>query len=172
MTDQDTKQILEAIAAQSEKIATINDTIAVQSEKIATINDTIAVQSEKIATINDTIAAQSEKITKIDKTIAAQGEKIAAHDKSIATLSAAITASSARVAEEFTDFKREVRTRFEDVEKRLDALEDGMQGANRSLDLLIENDVKGHGNITLTRPEYDAMVKVVDLPNRFAESSV
>lgn len=44
---------------------------------------------------------------------------------------------------------------------------ESMLGVARFIDKRLEEEARGENNIPLTRPEYDAVVEEVDLPNRF-----
>jgi hypothetical protein len=69
--------------------------------------------------------------------------------------------------ERMANLTQEVRSRFDKVELRLDSLEESVGAMSRALDTITEGDVLGKEHITLTRPEYDALVTVAHLPNRF-----
>jgi hypothetical protein len=69
------------------------------------------------------------------------------------------------------EFMKETRTRFDGVDRRLDSLEETVGAMSTSLDTLLEGDVLGKDHITLTRPEYNSLMHVANLPNRFEESA-
>jgi len=78
-----------------------------------------------------------------------------------------ILAAIAAQTDQFTGFRDEVRGRFDQVESQLSVLDDNMKALNSTIDTLIEGDTLGKEHITLTRGEYDALVKAAGISNRF-----
>lgn len=74
------------------------------------------------------------------------------------------------IGEDLTEFKAEVRSGFEGIDRRLVSLEDKGDGIEKSLDEILDGNVLGKNHITLTRPEYDTMVESLHLPNRFQDA--
>ena len=62
---------------------------------------------------------------------------------------------------------KEMRTRFDDVDRRLDAVEENGKATSAAFDTLLEGDELGNDHIMLTRPEYNSLMEVAHLPNRF-----
>ncbi len=66
---------------------------------------------------------------------------------------------------------QEVRIGYQKLDTRLSAVEEEVHAISATLDRQFEGEVLGTDHITLIRPEYDGLVKVTNLPNRFAESA-
>jgi hypothetical protein len=65
---------------------------------------------------------------------------------------------------------KEMRTRFDDADKRLADIEDDVKGIARAVDTITVGDETGTDHITLSRTEYDKLMESAHMPNRFAQS--
>ena len=82
----------------------------------------------------------------------------------------AVAAFADHVEERFTELTREMRSGYEKLDRRLEAVEESTAAMSETIDKLLEGDTRGTGYITLTRPEYDAVTSGLQIPNRFLES--
>lgn len=80
-----------------------------------------------------------------------------------------LNAKTDKVEEDFQEFRKEAKGRFDDLEKGLFTEEEKekVMSMARHYDRWLEEDTLGKTRITLTRPEYNATSRAQGFPNRF-----